>query len=227
MIIKYKKITVVLVLICFIVNFTGFVPETNSAIIPAGMGTIKSSFGGKITQTIDCSTPTCCAPTAPEFPICLVIRCILGNPFIQHTFDNYTSTEAPDAFDQLLDSILEPQERQNCPSMCAPLGLVHPLACAAFCGALVGLQKKNKSPAGQAVEAMRKATKQAGVTTPGIVMAYQPMNILPACNPTRPFPPIQYILGQGLGQGLYITQPGDQIGDNCAGHYYPMMAMSP
>lgn len=194
--------------------------SSSASIIPAGVGSVKSSYGGKIYQTMDCSSPTACTPTAPEFPICLVIRCILQIPFIQQSFDNYLSMAGPDAFDQLREQVLEPQERDNCLSMCAQMGLIGP-ACVAFCAALVGLQEEDESPAGQAVKAMKEVAEQAGISQPAIAMILQPMNVLPACNASRPMPYDQYILGMGLGQGLYYTQVGDEVGDNCTGRYFP------
>ncbi|PIR92765.1 hypothetical protein COT99_04435 [Candidatus Falkowbacteria bacterium CG10_big_fil_rev_8_21_14_0_10_43_10] len=189
-----------------------------SSIIPGGAN-VLSNFGGQILATVDCSSPLSCVPTAPEFPVCLVIRCILQTPFIAHFFQNLSDTGG-DAF---REEILEPLELANCPETCPLLGL-EPMSCTFFCASIAGLQEVNKSPGDIAYEQYKEST---GMPTPSILMALYPQNLLPACNASRPMPYPLQLLGKGLsqpGSGLYFTQPGNQVGDNCAGNYYPLMS---
>ena len=180
-----------------------------------------TSFGGEIKTTVDCSGLAGCIPDSPDFAICLVPHCILGQNFVIQFFNN-TVVQEKDGFDVMLDTILEPPEKANCyPQMCAQLSIPvggTPDLCAIFCAANTAAQSSNESYVGQQVKVIKEAIQ---VANPGIAWVNNPMTIFPVCNATNPYPLMKYILGDAMGMGFYTVNPGNEIGDNCAGHYYP------
>jgi hypothetical protein len=190
-------------------------------------GGVSQTFGGKIFQTIDCSTPASCAPTNKAFPICLAAYCIGQTPFILQVFENYLAMPGgKNGYDQLLDTVLEPVEMGDCPGMCPSLGIFSVEGCSIYCAALPGLQDNNASPAGGLIQGLKNASP---VESPGIAMIIHPTpSLIPACNADNPYPLTKFIIGEGLGTGLYFTDitnnmgRGNEVGDNCRGHYYSM-----
>ena len=142
--------------------------------------------------------------------------------------DQNPNMSSKDRFDLMLDTILEPQEKANCyPQLCLQIGIPYPTSpidvCAAFCAINTAAQSQNKSYVGLQTEMIKKTIQ---VPTPGIAWINQPMTIMPPCNATTPIPLKKYILGSCIGQGFFTCNPGDELADNCAGRYYPMIALN-
>ena len=205
----------ILIILAVIISFFFVFPQRVSAVAGLPMSGPLTPYGGKINFTINCEDQKSCVPPNQFFPICLMLRCFLQVPGIIQEFGDLKSAQSVDAFDKLRDNILEPEERNVCMNICAPYYNIGSAACPAWChGVLRTLQATNTSPVGLATKLFKQMARVT-VGKPGIaIITFPVMSTKPACNSYG------YVLGQGMGQGLYITSPSMSAGDSCRGSYY-------